>query len=83
MDKNNTKTRIICIGAGASGLFFALNAKNDDNEVILIDSNSKVGRKMYISGKGRCNITNNCDSRQFINNVVRNPKFLNSAITRF
>lgn len=83
MDKNNTKTRIICIGAGASGLFFALNAKNDDNEVILIDSNSKVGRKMYISGKGRCNITNNCDSRQFINNVVRNPKFLYSAINRF
>ncbi|MBR2788841.1 MAG: NAD(P)/FAD-dependent oxidoreductase [Erysipelotrichaceae bacterium] len=83
MDKNNTKTRIICIGAGASGLFFALNAKNDENEVILIDSNSKVGRKMYISGKGRCNITNNCDSRQFINNVVRNPKFLYSAINRF
>ena len=83
MDKNNTKTRIICIGAGASGLFFALNAKNDNNEVILIDSNSKVGRKMYISGKGRCNITNNCDSRQFINNVVRNPKFLYSAINRF
>ena len=83
MDKNNTKTRIICIGAGASGLFFALNAKNDNNEVILIDFNSKVGRKMYISGKGRCNITNNCDSRQFINNVVRNPKFLYSAINRF
>ena len=83
MDKNNTKTRIICIGAGASGLFFALNAQNDNNEVILIDSNSKVGRKMYISGKGRRNITNNCDSRQFINNVVRNPKFLYSAINRF
>lgn len=83
MDRSSRKTRIICIGAGASGLFFALNVKSEDNEVILIDSNSKAGRKMYISGKGRCNITNNCDTRQFINNVVRNPKFLYSAINRF
>lgn len=83
MTINKNKTRIICIGAGAAGLFFALNVKNDDNEVILIDSNSKVGRKIYISGKGRCNITNNCDIKEFINNVVRNPKFLYSAINNF
>ena len=84
MTNNKTgKTRIICIGAGASGLFFALNAASQENEVTLIDSNSKAGRKMYISGKGRCNITNNCDNREFINNVIRNPKFLYSAINRF
>ena len=83
MSDQKNRTRIICIGAGASGLFFALNAANEENEVILIDSNSKVGRKMYISGKGRCNITNNCDTREFIKNVVRNPKFLYSAINRF
>ena len=48
MGETKKKTRIICIGAGASGLFFALNCASDDNEVILIDSNSKAGRKMYI-----------------------------------
>ena len=83
MSETVKKTRIICIGAGASGLFFALNAADDHNEVTLIDSNSKAGRKMYISGKGRCNITNNCDVKEFISNVVRNPKFLYSAINRF
>ena len=83
MGETKKKTRIICIGAGASGLFFALNCASDDNEIILIDSNSKAGRKMYISGKGRCNITNNCDVKEFIANVVRNPKFLYSAIHRF
>ena len=83
MSNSTNKTKIVCIGAGASGLFFALNAADENNEVILIDSNSKAGRKMYISGKGRCNITNNCDVKEFINNVIRNPKFLYSAINRF
>ena len=82
MDRNN-KTKIICIGAGASGLFFSLNCVDEDHEVLLIDSNAKVGRKMYISGKGRCNITNDCDAKTFIANVVRNPKFLYSAIYGF
>ena len=77
------REKIICIGAGASGLFFALNCADEDHEVMLIDSNSKVGRKMYISGKGRCNITNDCDVKEFISNVVRNPRFLYSAINSF
>ena len=80
---SGSKTKIICIGAGASGLFFALNAADGNSDVILLDSNNKAGRKMYISGKGRCNITNNCDVKEFISNVVRNPKFLYSAINRF
>ena len=83
MSEIKKKKKIICIGAGASGLFFALNCADENNEVILIDSNSKVGRKMYISGKGRCNITNDCDVKEFIQNVIRNPKFLYSAINRF
>ena len=77
------KMKIVCIGAGASGLFFALNCADEDHEVILLDSNLKAGRKMYISGKGRCNITNNCDTKGFIQNVIRNPKFLYGAINRF
>ena len=83
MTVSNDKTRIICIGAGASGLFFALHCADKTHDVILIDSNAKAGRKMYISGKGRCNITNNCEVKEFISNVVRNPRFLYSAISRF
>lgn len=83
MNSENRKTKIVCIGAGASGLFFALNCADEEHEVILLDSNSKAGRKMYISGKGRCNITNDCDTREFIKNVIRNPKFLYGAINRF
>ena len=75
--------RILCIGAGASGLFFALNCADEKHEVILVDKNHKVGRKMYISGKGRCNITNNCEVKEFISNIVNNPKFLYSAISLF
>ena len=83
MTEKKTKKKIICIGAGASGLFFSLNCDSDNNEILLIDSNAKVGRKIYISGKGRCNITNNCDTKEFISNIVRNPKFLYSAANRF
>ncbi len=77
------REKIICIGAGAAGLFFALSCADERHEVTLIDSNGKVGRKMYISGKGRCNITNDCDVKEFISNVVRNPRFLYSAINNF
>lgn len=83
MSFTDHKTKIVCIGAGASGLFFALNCADENNEVTLIDRNSKAGRKMYISGKGRCNITNNCYTKEFITNVVRNPRFLYSAINHF
>jgi predicted Rossmann fold flavoprotein len=83
MDRTSKKEKIICIGAGASGLFFALNRADEDHEVILLDRNTKVGRKMYISGKGRCNITNDCDVKTFINNIVTNPRFMYSAINAF
>ncbi len=77
------KETIICIGAGASGSFFALNCADERHEVLLFDSNAKAGRKMYISGKGRCNITNDCSVKDFISHVVRNPRFLYSSISRF
>ncbi len=75
--------KIICIGAGASGLFFSLNAAAYGNEVALLESNSKAGKKLAITGKGRCNITNNCSPDDVIKNVVRNPKFLYSSINNF
>ena len=83
MSLSSEKTKVICIGAGASGLFFALNCADERHEVLLLDSNAKVGRKMYISGKGRCNITNDCDVKTFINNIVTNPRFMYSAISSF
>jgi predicted Rossmann fold flavoprotein len=76
--------RIVIIGAGPSGLMCALEAaKNKDNQVTLLEKNEKAGRKIYITGKGRCNVTNNCSPQEVINNVVNNPKFLYSAINRF
>ena len=53
MSETKKKTEIICIGAGASGLFFALNAADENNEVTLIDSNSKAGRKIFFHGHRR------------------------------
>jgi len=78
---NNMK--VICIGAGAAGLFYSLNASRRGAEVILLDSNFKAGKKLAITGKGRCNITNNKPVNEFINHVVRNPKFLYSSLNQF
>ncbi|MCR5491795.1 MAG: NAD(P)/FAD-dependent oxidoreductase [Bacilli bacterium] len=75
--------KIICIGAGASGLFFSLNAANNGHEVILLESNERAGRKLAITGKGRCNITNDCPVNEVIEKVLSNPKFLYSAVAGF
>lgn len=75
--------RTIIIGAGPAGLNAAIHAANENNEVIIIEKNEKAGKKLFITGKGRCNVTNNCSERDFINHVVTNPKFLFSAINNF
>lgn len=73
----------IVVGGGAAGLISAyFSAKNGD-KVVLIEKNEKLGKKLYITGKGRCNVTNDCDEREFLENVVTNPKFLTSAIYKF
>ena len=56
---------------------------NEPSQVLLLEKNEKLGKKMFISGKGRCNITNNCERDEFLKNVVRNPKFLYSAFSEF
>ena len=77
-------SRIGIVGGGASGLMAAYAAATfGDNEVFLFEKNEKLGKKIYITGKGRCNVTNNCDSQEFFSNVVSNPKFLLSAINNF
>lgn len=75
--------RVIVIGAGASGLMAALEAAKGGHEVWVLEKNEKAGKKIYITGKGRCNVTNNCDVNNFIKNVITNPKFLFSALNKF
>lgn len=73
--------KIAVIGAGASGLLCGgLLGKNGDN-VVIFEKGDKIGKKILITGHGRCNITNDCDIDEFISNVPRNPKFLYPALT--
>ena len=71
--------KMIVIGAGAAGMMTAIKA-SDHYEVTIIEKNEKPGKKLYITGKGRCNVTNASDEETFLKNVVTNPKFLYSAI---
>lgn len=75
--------KVIVIGAGAAGLMAAGSAAEYGASVTLIEKNKRVGRKLLITGKGRCNVTNNCDVQTFIQNVPVNGKFLYSAINHF
>lgn len=75
--------KIVVVGGGASGMFAAIFAANNGNEVILVEKNEKLGKKIYITGKGRCNLTNDVSSNEFMGSVVSNPKFVYSAINNF
>ena len=74
---------VIVIGAGASGLMAAYAAAKNGNKVTVIEKNEKAGKKIYITGKGRCNITNDIAPEDFLPNVVTNRKFLTGCIYRF
>lgn len=73
----------IVIGGGPAGLISAYFRAIRGEDVYLIEKNEKPGKKLYITGKGRCNVTNDCDVDEFLSNVVTNAKFLNGAIRRF
>ncbi len=75
--------KTIVIGGGASGLACAIESAKCGNDVTIIEKNEKIGKKLYITGKGRCNITNDCAETEFLENVVANPKFLKSSIYAF
>ena len=75
--------RVAVIGAGASGLFVSGFLRRQGHEVFLFDKNEKVGKKLFITGKGRCNFTNVCSVEDFLKNVVRGQKFLKSALYAF
>lgn len=71
---------VIIVGGGASGMMAAIFAADNGADVTLIERNNKLGRKLYITGKGRCNVTNHCTIEEFIKEVPRNGKFLYSAL---
>ena len=71
---------IIVIGGGAAGLMAALAAAEGGAQVTLLERGEKLGKKIYITGKGRCNCTNLCAPEDFLKSVVRNPRFLYSAL---
>lgn len=75
--------KICVIGGGASGMIAAGFAKNENNQVVLFEKNEKLGKKIYITGKGRCNVTNNTEVQEFMKNVVSNPKFLTGCLYSF
>ena len=72
---------VVIIGGGAAGLMAAITSAEKGNKVTLIEKNAKVGRKLMITGKGRCNVCNNCDIDTLINNIPKNAKFLYSAFS--
>lgn len=81
--QSTTKTnKIIIIGGGAAGMMAAIAAA-DNAAVTVIERNQKLGMKLNITGKGRCNLTNNCDVRTLTENVPTNPKFLYKAFSAF
>ena len=77
------KLSIAVIGAGAAGLIAAGTAASLGADVLLFETNPKVGRKIYITGKGRCNVTNNCETSNILANIPVNPRFLYSALGNF
>lgn len=72
-------SRVIVIGGGAAGMMAAVTAAQTGHSVLLLEKNEKLGKKLYITGKGRCNVTNACEKDKFFENIVSNPKFLYSA----
>ncbi len=86
-------TTVAIVGAGAAGMLAAATvagslrdggfAVGDDVKVILYERNDRVGKKLRITGKGRCNLTNDCDRDEFLSNVPTNPRFLYTALAQF
>ena len=71
--------KAIIIGGGAAGMYAAIAAADNGCEVHLYEKNEKLGKKLFITGKGRCNLTNACDVETLLRNQCRNEKFLYSA----
>ena len=74
---------VFVIGAGAAGMMAAVTAASKGYDVTVFEKNEKPGKKLYITGKGRCNITNACDMEDLFQNIVTNRKFMYSSLYGF
>ena len=74
---------IIVVGGGAAGMMAAISAARYGARVTLFEKNERLGKKLRITGKGRCNVTNDCELQEFLQNVPTNPRFLYAAMNRF
>ncbi|MEG2574536.1 MAG: NAD(P)/FAD-dependent oxidoreductase [Christensenella sp.] len=74
---------LIVIGAGPAGMMAAYAANSRGIQTTLLEKNEKIGKKLFITGKGRCNLTNDCEISDFFSHIVHNPKFLMSALNTF
>lgn len=75
--------KVLIVGGGAAGMMAAVRAGELFSDVTIIEKNEKLGKKIYITGKGRCNVTNNADIEVIFKNINRNPKFMYSALYGF
>ena len=73
----------IIIGGGPAGMFAAITAAQQGEKVLLLERNERLGKKLLITGKGRCNVTNNCSAQEVLQNTPRNGRFLYSAMTAY
>lgn len=80
---SDVQTRVIVVGGGAAGMMAALTAAQNGACVTLLERTGRLGRKLRITGKGRCNVTNDCDANEFLANVMTNPRFMYTALSRF
>ena len=76
-------SKVAVVGGGPAGMMAAIAAAESGHEVTLFEKNEKLGKKLFLTGKGRCNLTNAADISDFFPEVVRNPKFLYSAFYGF
>ena len=74
---------VIVIGGGAAGMFAAIAAARQGKQVLLLEKNGRMGKKLLITGKGRCNVTNDCTAQEVLQNTPRNGRFLFSVMTAF
>ena len=74
---------VTIIGGGPAGMFAAITAAQRGKKVLLLERNDRLGKKLLITGKGRCNVTNDCDSAEILQNIPRNGRFLYSAMTEY
>ena len=77
------KADIIVIGGGPAGMFAAITAAQQGSKVLLLERNDRLGKKLLITGKGRCNVTNDCSAQEVLQNIPRNGRFLYSAMENY